>query len=616
MKKYLICVFVLGIYTDFFAQDLLLVIDENFGGKTLDSFDALTYTQHPGDLHWNIDPGDSGTFQYTTMIANLDGTGAKLWSYAWTQDSLIYFPRRANAYTDADNLIVEANAHGEIDGVKVMSGALLDYPWNLKHGYYEFRAKLPEGTGIMSSCFLFGDRDKMGYGCDTSKNGLDPNWQEIDIWETTAHDIHAVRNNIHWSKDLPEPSEECDKPCGVHCQNGYAGENKSTDLDFHNEFHTFGLYWDQNYVIFLIDGFVYRYWVFQIFGTDHDPIYKQLGDPEPLSFPDAMHLYIGMMYGTQHIEHIAGFKRENKDDPESPFVDFEDLTADDLFGPHPDYDIPSSELVLDYFRYWTFLPCDNEFPFRVHSLDGTDQTNIYFTDKIVDGYHTNNQTGVYETGRNVYCANSEILPTLTSDGVNESPYSYSNQLNLIAANTIHLQPGFHAKAANFNYPIPHQFNAKIATCANISPSQPQPVINFMDEEGDGSFIGGFMASLKNMIYESYKDEGPFKLPLQGDEYETQNPQEILSIIDSTNQYYLKIYPNPVDNELTIQLDELYSTPLQFNLKDATGQLVIEPTPLNQLHTLHLSDLSSGIYFLEITSLDGGGFRQFYKIIKK
>ncbi len=182
--------------------------------------------------------------------------------------------------------------------------------------------------------------------------------------------------------------------------------------------------------------------------------------------------------------------------------------------------------------------------------------------------------------------------------------------------TWHLQIGFHAKAANFNYPIPHQFNAKIATCANISPSQPQPIVNFMDEEGDSTFMGGFMASLSHMIYESYKNEGPFKLPLQGNEYETQNPQEILSIIDSTNQFYLKIYPNPVGNELTIQVDEQYTSPLQFNLKDATGQLVIESTRLNQLHTLHLSDLSSGIYFLEITSLDESEFRQFYKIIKK
>jgi hypothetical protein len=608
MKKYLICVFVIGIYTDFFAQDLLLVIDENFGGKTLDYFDALTYTQHPGDLHWDIDPGYPGTFQYDTITANLDGTGSKLWNYAWTQDSLIYFPRRANAYTDADNLIVEANAHGEIDGVKVMSGALLDYPWNLKHGYYEFRAKLPEGTGIMSSCFLFGDRAKFGYGCDTSKNGLDPNWQEIDIWETTAHDIHAVRNNIHWSKDLPEPSEDCDKTCGQHCQNGYAGENKTTDLDFHNEFHTFGLYWDQEYVIFLIDGYVYRYWI-KVVTFSHDPIYKQLGDPEPLSFPDAMHLYIGMIYGTQHGEYISGMKRN----PDGSLMNVDDpgLDADELFGPHPDYDIPSSELVIDYFRYWTFLPC-GDLPFSIHPVGVTESYNIYHADKIVDGYHTNNQSGVYETGRNVNCANSAVLPTLLEDGVNESPYSYSNQLNLIASNQVNLLPGFHAKAANFNYPIPHQFNAKIATCANISPSQPQPVVNFMDEEWDGTFMG----SLSHMIFESYKDEGPFKLPLQGDEFEEQNPQEILSILDSVNQFYIKIYPNPVEDVLSIEIDANYSQNLQFKLKNATGEVVLESSLVNYQEIVSLSHLSSGIYFLEITSLDETGLKQFFKIIKK
>jgi hypothetical protein len=182
--------------------------------------------------------------------------------------------------------------------------------------------------------------------------------------------------------------------------------------------------------------------------------------------------------------------------------------------------------------------------------------------------------------------------------------------------TRHLQLGFHAKAANFNYPIPHQFNAKIATCANISPSQPQPVVNFMDEEWEGTFMGGFMASLSHMIYESYKNEGPFKLPLQGDEFEEQNPQEILSLIDSSDQFYLKIYPNPVTDILRIEVDEPYTSKLQFNLKNIAGQYVIETTPLKQLQSFNLSQLSSGIYFMEITSLDEIGFVQFYKIIKR
>jgi hypothetical protein len=182
--------------------------------------------------------------------------------------------------------------------------------------------------------------------------------------------------------------------------------------------------------------------------------------------------------------------------------------------------------------------------------------------------------------------------------------------------TRHLQFGFHAKAANFNYPIPHQFNAKIATCANISPSQPQPVVNFMDEEWDGTFMGRFMTSLSHMIYESYKNEGPFKLPLQGDEFEEQNPQEILSILDSVNQFYIKIYPNPAEDVLTIEVDPNYPQNLQFKLKNARGQIVLESNLVNYQEIVSLSHLSSGIYFLEITSLDYTGFRQFYKIIKK
>lgn len=608
MKKYLFCVFVLGIYTDFSAQDLLLVIDENFGGKTLDSFDALTYTQHPGDLHWRVDDGSPG-FGFRDTLANLDGTGVKRWRYVYNEDDLLFFMRRDNIYTDANNLIMEANWHSEITETKVISGGILVYPWELKYGYYEFRVKLPEGTGIMSSAFLNSSRRIYGYGCDTLGNGEDINWQEIDIWETTAHDINAVRNNIHWSKDLPEPSENCGKPCDDHCQNGYAGENKTTELDFHNEFHTFGLYWDERFVIFLIDGYVYRYWI-DVIGDDGDPIYKQLHDPEYLSFSDAMKLYLSMIYGTQHVNYLNGFPKDG-----GVYKEISELSVDDIFGPHPDYDIPESELVFDYFRYWTFLPRSEAPPFYVHPLGVSGLEDFYLCDNIVDGYHTNNHSGVYVTGRNVVCTNSEILPLLDNAG-NEIPYDYSDQLNLIASNRVNILPGFHAKAANFNYPIPHQFNAKIVDRTDISPTQPEPVINFMDEEGDGSFVGGFMASLKNMIFESYKNDGPFKLPLQGDEFETQSPQEILSIIDSTNQFYLKIYPNPVDNVFNIQVDALYTTPLQFNLKDATGQLIIETTPLSQSLTLDLSNLSTGIYFLEITSLDEMGFVQFYKILKK
>jgi hypothetical protein len=141
-------------------------------------------------------------------------------------------------------------------------------------------------------------------------------------------------------------------------------------------------------------------------------------------------------------------------------------------------------------------------------------------------------------------------------------------------------------------------------------------IIFIDLNGDGSFIGGFMASLKNMIYESYKDEGPFKLPLQGDEFEGQNPQEILSILDSVNQFYIKIYPNPVEDVLSIEIDPNYSQNLQFKLKNATGEVVLESSLVNYQEIVSLSHLSSGIYFLEITSLDETGLKQFFKIIKK
>lgn len=67
---------------------------------------------------------------------------------------------------------------------------------------------------------------------------------------------------------------------------------------------------------------------------------------------------------------------------------------------------------------------------------------------------------------------------------------------------------------------------------------------------------------------------------------------------------VKIYPNPVSDFLTIDIDQAESLPLQINLVDATGRTVW--LIKNQTSTVYLPVASflAGLYFLQIESPQG------------
>jgi len=62
----------------------------------------------------------------------------------------------------------------------------------------------------------------------------------------------------------------------------------------------------------------------------------------------------------------------------------------------------------------------------------------------------------------------------------------------------------------------------------------------------------------------------------------------------------KLYPNPVQYQLNIQLLGNLTGQLEFQLFDTTGKLVREVTyPLNREISVDLSDLASGVYLVRL-----------------
>ncbi|MEP5340960.1 MAG: T9SS type A sorting domain-containing protein [Algibacter sp.] len=62
-----------------------------------------------------------------------------------------------------------------------------------------------------------------------------------------------------------------------------------------------------------------------------------------------------------------------------------------------------------------------------------------------------------------------------------------------------------------------------------------------------------------------------------------------------------VYPNPVENELTIEFNDNYSQETSITLYAVNGQKVIETKPNGEEVRLDLSKLNSGIYILKVSS---------------
>jgi hypothetical protein len=65
--------------------------------------------------------------------------------------------------------------------------------------------------------------------------------------------------------------------------------------------------------------------------------------------------------------------------------------------------------------------------------------------------------------------------------------------------------------------------------------------------------------------------------------------------------YLKLYPNPASQNLTVEISEEADFPLDVNIFDATGRLVAVHQLLDFSQTLDINELDKGFYYLQVNS---------------
>lgn len=85
------------------------------------------------------------------------------------------------------------------------------------------------------------------------------------------------------------------------------------------------------------------------------------------------------------------------------------------------------------------------------------------------------------------------------------------------------------------------------------------------------------------------------------------------VLQSEKLTEVKVFPNPVNQELYIQSNFMPESGLMATLSDGNGKIVLQVRLVQSSETLQLGNLSPGLYFLK---LECQNERRVWKVVKK
>lgn len=112
--------------------------------------------------------------------------------------------------------------------------------FDFKYGIAEIRAKLPVGSGIWPAFWCCGTDP------DTGKKGSWPSHGEIDIFELFG--LKRLQSVVHFDNNGTKQSSAT----------GYYSQNSATLKDLGNDFHTYGMLWNETQIMFYVDETVFH----------------------------------------------------------------------------------------------------------------------------------------------------------------------------------------------------------------------------------------------------------------------------------------------------------------------------------------------------------------------
>ncbi|MEM8530189.1 MAG: cellulase family glycosylhydrolase [Chloroflexota bacterium] len=177
-----------------------------------------------------IGPGGEWTLTFEDEFDTLDtdvwhtmwGLPGAYWDHVQWSDEVM---KHDNVWAEDGNLVVR---HQVRDG-EITSGVVTTRErFTQRHGYFEARMQMCQAQGVLNAFWMQRNPDL---------------WPpEIDVVEVLGKEITRPHTTIHYG--YPEHK--------------VAGFNEDTGINYANDFHTFGMEWDADQLIWYIDG--EEYW--------------------------------------------------------------------------------------------------------------------------------------------------------------------------------------------------------------------------------------------------------------------------------------------------------------------------------------------------------------------
>ena len=79
---------------------------------------------------------------------------------------------------------------------------------------------------------------------------------------------------------------------------------------------------------------------------------------------------------------------------------------------------------------------------------------------------------------------------------------------------------------------------------------------------------------------------------------------ILSVEEKLNDFDIEYFPNPVGNELTININQLNDIPVEFEIIDLSGKLIQNGILTAKMNKLDVSEIDAGLYLLSLKTPAG------------
>lgn len=219
-----------------------------------DEFDKETGTL--STLKWKYQTGDGG----------------------WGNNELQYYTDGANSLINQGKLLITARL--EAMGDSLYTSARINSVRSFLYGKFEISAKLPQGSGTWPALWLMPERSVYGGW---------PNSGEIDIMEHVGTDMNRIHFSVHTER--------------YYFKNGTQKTFVTTIPSVASEYHTYGLEWLPDQLIFSVDDVVY---------FTYDPKdYVSCPDSSEWPFDKSFYLIMNVAIGGWGGTPYSGFESES-----------------------------------------------------------------------------------------------------------------------------------------------------------------------------------------------------------------------------------------------------------------------------------------------------------------